>query len=215
MDINWYGYSCFRITERGHTSVVADPLHSERDLAELRLRADLVTASHSAAARQAELVRDQRYVIAGPGEYEVGELFITGIPLHWHDAAEDEVLENVAYHFVYPNGLNALHLGILRQMPDQSIIEQLGDVHALLLPVGGASLSGDQLAELISLIEPKFVLPMRPPDLADEAYAEALSSFCKTAGVSQLEEQDALRISSSNLPEQTKVVLLRAAKAGG
>lgn len=214
MDINWYGYSCFRITERGHTTVVTDPHHPEQDLAEMRLRADLVTVSHDEAARQAEQIREQRYVIEGPGEYEVGELFVTGIPLHRYDTANEQTFKNVAYHLAYPNALTVLHLGVLRQVPDQSIIEQLDEVHALLLPVGGSGVTSDQLADLISLIEPNMVVPMRPPDVAAPEYAAAVDGFLKAMGVSQVETRDSLRITPSNLPEQTQVVVLCATKAG-
>ena len=79
MDIAWHGYSCFRITERGHTSVVTDPFAERGDAGKLRLAADLVTVSHERARHRVADIRDQKYVIAGPGEYEVGELFVTGI----------------------------------------------------------------------------------------------------------------------------------------
>ncbi len=209
MEISWYGYSCFRITERGHTSVVTDP-HRSLELAEQRLKADLVTVSHDRKAHQVDQIRDHQYVIAGPGEYEIGELFVTGIDLHLHDADNDTVLDNVAYQFEYPNKLNLLHLGHLHQLPDQSIIEQLDEVHALLLPVGGTVLGGDQLADLISMIEPNFVVPMQPAGVSDDDFATAVDSFIKGIGVANMEAQDALRVTTSVLPEQTQVVQLRS-----
>ena len=214
MDINWYGCTCFRITERGHTSVVTDPHSPGQDLAELRLRADLVTVSHDSTAHQPEQIRDQRYVISGPGEYEIGELFVTGIPLHIHDAASDQIRDNVAYHFEYPNQLNVLHMGALRQLPDQSVIEQLDEVHVLLLPVGAAALSGDQLADLIGMIEPKYVVPMQPRCVNAADYAAAVEGFLKAMGVNNVETQDVLRVTASNLPEQTQVVVLCATSVG-
>ena len=209
MDINWYGYSCFRITERGHTSVVTDPYHPSLDLAELRLKADLVTVSHEGAGEQVNDIRDQQYVITGPGEYEIGELFVTGIALHHHEPENGAVNHNVAYHFEYPNSLNVLHLGILHQLPDQSVLEQLDQVNALLLPVENAVLSGDELADLISVIEPNFVVPMQPASLAHDDYSSAVDAFLKTMGVNNVEAQDGLRVTPSAMPEQTQVVLLR------
>lgn len=211
MDITWYGYCCFRITERGQTSVLTDPHLPGRELAPLRLRADLVTASHQAAAQGAEQVLDQRYVIAGPGEYELGELFVTGIALHRYDDDSGRSQENVAYHFAYPNGIKVLHLGNLRQVPDQDIIEGFDEVQALLAPIGNPRLNSDQLADLISLIEPTYVLPMRPPGIKPSDYQQAVDSFLKAMGISQALPQDSLRLSPSNLPEQTQVALLSAA----
>ncbi len=210
MEITWYGYSCFRITERGQKSIVTDPYHPARDLADLRLKADLVTVSHNREDHQVARIRDCQYVIAGPGEYEVGGLFVTGIALHRHDEANDAVLENVACHFEYPNDLNLLHMGRLHQLPDQSIIEQLDDVHALLLPIGGTALGSDQLADLISMIEPNYLVPMQPPDIRDSDFATALDGFFKGMGVARAEPQDTLRVTATGLPEQTQVVQLRS-----
>lgn len=208
MDIAWHGYSCFRITERGHTSVVTDPYGTKTAFNKMKLSADLVTVSHDRAGHQVEAIRDQKYVIAGSGEYEVGELFVTGIALHRHDIERDTVFDNVAYHFEYPGGLNVLHLGALRQLPDPSLFEQLDQVSALLLPVEDALL-GDQLADLISVVEPNYVVPMRPPSLSDADYATAVDGFLKLMGLSGADAQAGLRVSSSSLPEQTQVVILR------
>jgi len=209
LDIAWHGYSCFRITERGHTSVVTDPFGTEKALAKMRLNADLVTVSHDRDGHRVDGVRGHVYVIDGPGEYEVGELFVTGIALHHHDEENDRVLYNIAYHFEYPNAQTVLHLGALRQLPDPSIFEQLDQVNALLLPVEAAHHNGDQLADLISVIEPNYVVPMQPVQLSDADYALAVEGFLKLMGVSGLEEQDGLRVNPTSLPEQTQVALLR------
>lgn len=210
MDIAWHGYSCFRITERGHTSVVTDPYGTKKALAKMRLNADLVTVSHDRDGHRVADIRGQIYVIAGPGEYEVGELFVTGIALHHHDAENDRVFNNVAYHFEYPNALNVLHLGVLHQLPDPSIFEQLDQVNVLLLPVEAAHHGGDQLADLISVIEPNYVVPMQPIRLKEADYALAVEGFLKLMGVSGLEQQDGLRVNPTSLPEQTQVALLRS-----
>lgn len=209
MDIHWYGFSCFRIAERGHTTVVMDPHHPRLNLAKLGLKADLVTVSHEHMAEQVEAIRGEAYLISGAGEYEVGELFVTGIPLHAHDSETGKVSKNIAYHLEYPNNLNVLHLGTLHQKPDQSIIEQLDEVHVLLLPVGGAGLSGDDLADLISLIEPSFVLPIQPASVRDEAFATALDALLASMGSAEVEWQDMLRVTSSGLGEQTQIIPLR------
>lgn len=214
MDITWYGFSCFRITERGHTTVVTDPYHPGMDLARLGLKADLVTISHESMAEQVEAIRGEKYVISGAGEYEVGELFVTGIPLHARIGENGKVRRNIAYHLEYPNNLNVLHLGLLRQKPDQSTIEQLDEAHVLLLPVGGAGLSGDDLSDLISLIEPSYVLPMQPADVSEDAFAAALDGLLAGMGAADAERQDFLRVTSSGLDEQTQVIPLRQAKSG-
>ena len=44
MEINWYGHSCFRLTERNYATVVTDPYNSESaGYSPLKLRGDIVT----------------------------------------------------------------------------------------------------------------------------------------------------------------------------
>lgn len=210
MDITWYGHSCFRITERSQTTIITDPYNPVIGLPELNLKADLVTISHDQPGHNAvDLIKGHDYVIGGPGEYEVGELFVTGIPMHTYDEATETVMENVAYLFAYPNNLTVLHLGDLQKVPDQSTIEQLGEVNVLLVPVGGGhGLTGPDAAEVIALVEPHFVVPMHYAIDGLNIELDDVERFLKAMGVSQAEQTDVLKVSSTNLPEQTQVVLL-------
>lgn len=206
MEITWHGHSCFRIMERGHTSVVTDPYSPVDGSAELKLKADLVTVSGGQPDGDAlNLVRGHEYVIAGVGEYEIGELFVTGIPMHVYDEERERVRRNVAYLFEYPNHLTVLHLGNLHQAPDQSTIEQLGEVQVMLTPVEGGQ--GDQMMDAVALVEPNYVVPMHADGAAE---SDSLDRFLKAMGISRPEAMDTLRVTASSLPEQTQVALLRA-----
>lgn len=210
MDITWYGHSCFRITERGQTSVVTDPYNSSIGLPELSVKADLVTVSHDQPGHNAvDLVKGYDYVIGGAGEYEIGELFVTGIPMHYYDEETDTVLHNVAYLFEYSNHMTVLHLGDLHHVPDQSTIEQLGEVNVLLIPVGGGrGLRAAQAADVIALVEPHYVVPMHYALEGLNFELDGVDRFLKTMGVSQAQELDTLKVVSGSLPEQTQVILL-------
>lgn len=210
MDITWYGHSCFRITERGQTSIVTDPYHPSIGLPELKLKADLVTVSHDQPGHNAiDLVKGYEYVIHGAGEYEIGELFVTGIPMHFYDEETDTLIHNVAYLYEYTNNLTVLHLGDLHHVPDQSTIEQLGEVNVLLIPCGGGNgLRAAQAADVIALVEPHYVVPMHYAIDGLNLELDSVDRFLKAMGVSQAQELDALRVNNTSLPEQTQVVLL-------
>jgi hypothetical protein len=74
MEIVWYGLSCFRITERGMATVVTDPYnHSAVGYDPLKLKAEIVTASHEAPGHSfVSAVKGASRVITGPGEFEIG-----------------------------------------------------------------------------------------------------------------------------------------------
>ncbi|MGQ9909796.1 MAG: MBL fold metallo-hydrolase [Candidatus Flexifilum sp.] len=212
MDITWYGHSCFRIAERGKIAVVTDPFAESIGLAAPRLKADVVTISHDVPGHNAlEMIRTQPYVLRGPGEYEIGGVFITGIAMHTVGDAGAQL--NVAYLFDY-DSLTVLHLGDLAHVPDQSVIEELGQVNVLLVPVGGGNgLKAAQAAEVVALIEPDFIIPMHYELPGLTIPLEPVDRFLKAMGVSKVQEVDVLKISASELPEQPQVIVLTPASS--
>jgi len=210
LDITWYGHSCFRLVERGQTTVVTDPYADLMGLPPLKLRADVITISHEEPGHNAvENVKGHNYVLSGPGEYEIGGVFITGIALHNLDADGENHRRNVAYLIKYPNDLTVLHLGDLAHVPDQSTIEDLGEVHVALVPVGGGNtLRAAMAAEVIALIEPNYIVPMHYalPDLKLEL--DPVDKFLKAMGVSKVQEEEVLRVTTTGLPEQPQVIVL-------
>jgi L-ascorbate metabolism protein UlaG (beta-lactamase superfamily) len=208
LDITWYGHSCFRINERGQASVITDPYTDQIGLPPLKLKGDIVTISHRKPGHDnVDGVKGYNYVITGPGEYEVGGVFVTGIALPYVDDTFQQ--DNVAYHFQYDN-LSVLHLGDLMHVPEQSTIEALGQVNVVLVPVGGGnSLRASMAAEVIALIEPNFIIPMHYALPGLNIELDPVDKFLKEMGVSKVQEEDILKVSSTSLPEQPQVIVLR------
>ena len=206
MDITWYGHSCFRISERGRLAVVTDPFSESIGLPAPRLKGEVVTVSHQQPGHNnIDAVKGRLYTLDGPGEYEIGGVFVTGVALH--DEATGRL--NVAYLFEYDN-LTVLHLGDLNHVPDQSTIEALGEVNVALVPVGGGNaLRASQAAEVVTMLEPNYIVPMHyaMPDLSMEL--EPVDKFLKAMGVSKVVEEDILKVTSGALTDQPQVVVLR------
>jgi L-ascorbate metabolism protein UlaG (beta-lactamase superfamily) len=208
VDITWYGHSCFRLSERGRIAIVTDPFSASIGLEPPKLKADVVTISHdSPGHNNLDVIKGQQpYVLAGPGEYEIGGSFIMGLALHNNDA--DNPRMNVAYMFDY-DGLTVLHLGDLDHVPEQSVIEAVGEVTVLLVPVGGGrGLKASEAADVVALVEPHFVIPMHYalPGLSFEL--DPVDKFLKAMGVTKVQEAETLKVSSGSLPEQSQVVML-------
>lgn len=211
MELTWYGLSCFRITERKQTTIVTDPYNGELGLPVLKTTGDVVTVSHNARGHNhIQAVTGTQHVLDGPGEYEIGGVFITGIAT----INEAKSNRNVIYLFDY-NGLTIAHLGDMTKVPSQTQIEPLEEVHVLLVPVGGGkSLNAAQAAELVSMLEPNIVIPMhyKLPSLSLDL--EDVGRFLKEMGVTEPTEEETLKISLSNLPEEPEIVLLRPKLSG-
>ena len=128
MEITWYGHSCFRITERSRITIVTDPFSDDIGLPPVRVKADVVTISHQVAGHNnLEAVRGYNHVIYRPGEYEIGDVFISGVA--FDHVKDGEIRHNIGYLFDYES-LTVLHLGDLNHIPEQSMIERLGQVMA-------------------------------------------------------------------------------------
>lgn len=208
MEITWYGLSCFKLTERGAATVVTDPFDAtQTGYRSLNLAADIVTISHSAPGHSfLDVVQGKPHIIDGPGEYEIGGVFVTGIQTG--ESKSEKALRNTLYVFDI-NSLTIAHLGDLDHIPTRSEIEAIGPLHIALIPVGGGnSLTAARAAEVITLLEPNIVVPMHYATPECTVPLEELGKFLKEMGISEIEKQPSLKITSSQLPEETQVIVL-------
>lgn len=210
MELVWYGLSCFRMKERGLATVVTDPYDSALGLPALKLTADVVTVSHEASGHSFfEGVKGERLRISGPGEFEVGGVFITGISMAAKVKRKNGHVPNTLYVFDF-EGLTVAHLGDLSYVPTQAQIEDLGPVDVALVPVGGGgALSPAEAAEVISLIEPSIVVPMHYKTGGEKIKLGQVAGFLSEMGLGKQEALDRLNLTKSALSDQTQVVVLQ------
>lgn len=211
MEITWQGHSCFRINERGMAAVVTDPY--DPDVVGYdpgKLRADVVTVSCDKPAHNfVKAIRGKAFEITGPGEYELGGVFITGVRINGKKKKSADEVRNTVYLIDY-DGLKVAHLGELNSVPSQTEVEGLGEVHIALVPVGGkTSLNAAKAAEVISLLEPSIVIPMHYGMSDSLIQLDPLSKFLKEMGLTAIETEESIKLSSVNtLPEETQVAVL-------
>ncbi len=212
VEITWLGHSCFRLRDRAAT-VVTDPYGKDLGLNLVRVRADIVTVSHDAEDHNyVKGVKGDFQVLAGPGEYEVSSVFVTGLELRGDRKAKKEAAaapRNTVFLFEFDD-LTVCHLGDLSIVPTQAQVEEaLGEVDVLMIPVGGGeTLNASQAAEVVSLLEPHVVVPMHyhVPDSALKL--DSVNKFLKEMGLDKVAPQEVLKVSRGSLPEETQVVLL-------
>lgn len=205
MDLTWYGLSCFRLRERNYAHIVTDPFNGKVGLPTPKLKADVVTVSHDAPGHNnVKAVSDYQFALTGPGEYEIGSVFITGVTTN----SKSDDNRNLLYVFDY-DSLTVAHLGDMHKVPTQTQIESLGEVNILLVPVGGGnSLNAAQAAEVVSMLEPNIVIPMHFALPGLKVELDGVERFLNQMGVTEPTEESMLRISASRLPDETEVVVL-------
>lgn len=209
VDVLWYGHSCFRLNARSMPAIMMDPFGEGMGYEVPSVRADVLTISHEHEDHcNRRAVRGGRKEICGPGEYEVGGVFITGHST-FHDGKKGSQRgRNTIYHIDYGD-VTFLHLGDLGVVLSEAEIGDF-DVDVLFVPVGGgATINAAQAAEVVSIVEPKIVVPMhyQTPALKG-AKLEKVNGFLKAMGADSPTPVETLRVVKSELPDQTKVILM-------
>ncbi len=207
-EIKWFGHSCFRVRGREAT-IVMDPVGRATGYAMPRQKADIVTVSHQHPGHNAlGQIQDGYFLIDGPGEYEVSDVFITGIRT-FHDRAKGQERGFNTAYLLELEELRICHLGDLAHPLTEEQIEALNDIDVLLVPVGGGNaLDTPGANEVIGQIEPKMVVPMHYRTDGGDQGLEDLTHFCKELGIENPAPREKLTVRKSDLSETVQIVIL-------
>ena len=211
MDILWLGHSCFSIKDKGKI-IVTDPYGPELGYSPLKLSADIVTVSHFHPGHSfVEGVDNNPRQITTPGEYEIGGLFITGIAT-FHDNEKGEVRGKNTVYLLELGNMMLCHLGDLGHRLTPQLLEEIGSVDVLFLPVGeGSTFSVNLAVETIRALEPRIVIPMHYKTKALNRELETVDTFLKKIGTKVTEARPHLSLSQSSLPSNTEIIVLNYA----
>jgi L-ascorbate metabolism protein UlaG (beta-lactamase superfamily) len=206
MEIQFYGANCIKITSKKTTLVIDDNL-AKLGLKPVTSAKDIVLVTSD----QIELPAETHFNISQPGEYEVSEISIEGIPARSH---MDE--EGKTSAIMYKIMLDDVRIGITGHVhPDLSDaqLEALGTVDILFVPVGGNgyTLDGIGAHKVIKDVEPKLVIPTHfaDPKLNYEVPQAPLEESLKALAMEPGETLDVLKLKNFDLGEgSTKLIVL-------
>src|SRR3989344_3520104 len=165
MDIKYLGHSSFRLRGK-NAAVVTDPFDPKSVCQPYpKVTADVVTLSHDHPDHnRRDLVAPRTEVtpviIAGPGEYEVKGVKIYGYQT-FHDAKNGEERGKNTAYVINVDGVNILHCGDMGHTFSDAQLEAMGEVHILLVPVGGHyTINEKEALTVVRQIDPHIVIPM-------------------------------------------------------
>lgn len=207
MEVKFYGANCVRITDKKISITIDDNL--EKLGLKTATKADDICIFTDPKIKKCH----GRFIINGPGEYEISETSIIGIP------AKDQLDQQEGRSTIYSIEQNSFIVAVIGHInPDlnEDQIEKLGVVDLLILPIGGNGYTVDAhgATQLIKKIEPKIVIPTHFADTAVkyEVIQSDIDSFLKEMGVSEVEYQDSFKLKENELGDKTKLVLLNRVK---
>lgn len=208
MTIEWRGEGCFEIASTGgHFSLITELPSRDSGLLAPRSKTDVLISIWGGLEDtlfSKECI--DRLVIAGPGEYEVKEVFIKGLKVSSRGASVKTI---------YKITMEDIKLGYLGELSKKEmnpdVIGFLDDIDILFVPVGGEGmLDAEDAVEIVNQIEPKIVIPMyyKIPNLKRKA--GSLEAFLKEMGASnghKPEEKLLVKFKDLNF-EETKIIPL-------
>ena len=212
--IYWAGQSCFQIsvsTSKDHSAdIVIDPFDEKIGLKLPKLSADIILVSHEHPDHNnVKDVNGEPFVIRGPGEYEVKEVFIQGIP-SFHDDEQGKKRGLNTIYLIEAEGLKFCHLGDLgqKQLTDEQL-ERIDGVDVLMIPVGGEyTIDSAQAQKIIGQIDPKIVIPMHYALPKSDSKLDDVSKFLKTMGKPSITPIDKLVVKDSTLPKESAMEIV-------
>lgn len=183
MIINYFGGEFVKI-QFGDTILAFNPISKDSKLPTAKFGADVVLSSINHVdmngVDQVTFGEKKPFVISGPGEYEVKEVFIKGFASESNYDGEKRI--NTIYS-VSLEGMNICFLGAISNttLPADAD-EGIDGVDILFVPIGGDGVLDPVKAYKLAVgMEPKIIIPIHYGDVGSK---DALKVFLKEAGES-------------------------------
>lgn len=216
MEIQWHGLSCFSLKGKSAT-LITDPYDSkDAGIKFPKISADVVVANSEFAFHHAvSQLGGNVKVFDWPGEYEAKNVSIQGISAYDRPREKEEGKKDLANRVIVftieLDGFKICHLSNIGHKLTPEMLEAIGDIDILFIPVGGnGSLDAKKAHEVIEQLEPRVVIPMyyKLPGL--KLPLAEVEMFLKEIGLHSPIREKSLKFQTpANLPqEQTEFKIL-------
>lgn len=166
MKIRYLGHSCFELTSKKGVKIITDPYTRVGYELPSPLTADIITVSHAHFDHNYTQAISDGCIVSGLGVTEIDGVKIEGIE-SFHDEKKGMLRgKNIVYKITM-DGIRVCHLGDLGEPCNPALVDKIGAVDVLLLPVGGTyTIDAIGAKAYADALQPKTVIPMhyKPSD---------------------------------------------------
>ena len=143
------------------------------------------------------------FVISGPGEYEIGGMYIKGI--FNESTISGKAYANTMYEINW-EGVKLCFLGALGRPLVARELEEIGTPDILFVPIGGKDVLSPKDAYKLSVaLEATVTVPM---DYGSDMEKDALKIFLKEAGYEGMKPKEKLPVKKKDLEDEEDVCVL-------
>jgi len=205
MIISHYGGEMFKITS-GDLTIAINPISKKSKLKPVKFGSDIAIVSRLLpefnGTEEVTRKEKQPFIIDGPGEYEIKNVFIKGTPAKSEYQSEGI---NTIYTIKMEN-INMVFIGALSDSkPDMSFIEDMDDIDIVFVPIGDDGVLNFAEAHKFAVsLEPKVIIPMHFEGVGKK---DSLKNFLKEAG-SDAKPVEKLTIKKKDLEDKSAEVIV-------
>lgn len=202
MDISFHGANCVQLNAKQLTVVI------DATLSQVGLKDKIVKDAVYVATQETFLPAAEGVVaVDGPGEYEIKDISIVGVPAKRAIDFNDEKIATM--YRIVAGGVAVAVVGHVTTPLTEEQLEALGVVDIAIIPVGGSgyTLDAHQATTVVRQLDPKVVIPTHyaDPALSYEVPQMDLDPFLKEVSA-QHEVTPKYKIKNGALPDTLTVV---------
>lgn len=196
MEIEFYGANCFKLKTKNTVIVVDDNLSTLGAKSIVKEKDAVAMLVSNAVIDIAESAKKTRLILDRPGEYEVGDVSVSGIQVRSH-MDEEDVMTGTVYQCVFENKTVTI-LGHIHPDISSELQEYASGTDVLIVPVGGNGYTLDAVGatQVVKKLEPEVVIASHYEDssLKFEVPAAPLDDFVKTSGLPTAESVELFKL---------------------
>jgi len=217
MKIKWYGHAAFKITTENGIDIIIDPYQSGAfggalSYGKIIDSADIVLTSHDHDDHNyREDIKGAYKHFHKEGVYNEKGVTIKAISCY-HDPSKGKERGTNLIFVIDADGLRLAHMGDVGHTLTDEIINEIGSIDILLLPVGGFyTIDAAEAGKVMEDINPKITIPMHFKTPKCDFPIAGVDSF--TSGKSRVKIVDTceIEVTKEKLPKESEVIVMKYA----
>jgi len=217
MKLKWYGHSAFKLTTDKGLRIIVDPYESGfgnggLTYGKITDEADLVLTSHDHGDHNyVQDIKGKFTRIEKEGSYDVAGVKVKAIPC-FHDSSKGEERGKNLVFVIQADGLTIAHVGDLGHALDPDILQKIGPVDLLLLPVGGFyTIDAKEATGVMNAVKPRLTIPMHYKTGKCAFPITTVDEFTKGKKGVKMMNATELDVTKESLPKEAEIVVLKYA----
>jgi L-ascorbate metabolism protein UlaG (beta-lactamase superfamily) len=161
LQIRWHGHACFEITN--DLTLVTDP-HDGKSIGipAPNVAGDIILVSHDHYDHNSvkSVEKEDSKVVMDERKRTISNVEIKGVESFHDEAGGEKRGNNIIYKFIMDD-IKFCHLGDLGHEIDEEVVQKIGEVDILFVPIGGTfTVDANQAWKVVNMIKPKITIPM-------------------------------------------------------